>query len=131
MRGHRPADGGMCLGLGGKCWRYRRKARHLQSGEHLAPSRWSRGLGRGHRRLRFCLGFWGCAAPGGCSRIFQVCLSEASLQGERGLKVSLSRRPVCASEFKEFVAKLREKFSSALKNPNLEIPDTLEELFAR
>ncbi|KAB1263618.1 General transcription factor 3C polypeptide 1 [Camelus dromedarius] len=38
---------------------------------------------------------------------------------------------VCASEFKEFVEKLKEKFSSALKDPNLEIPDTLEELFAR
>lgn len=27
--------------------------------------------------------------------------------------------------------KLKEKFSSSLKNPNLEIPDTLQELFAR
>lgn len=38
---------------------------------------------------------------------------------------------VCANEFKEFVERLREKFSSALRNPNLDVPDTLEELFAR
>lgn len=49
---------------------------------------------------------------------------------EGGL-TSLSTSKVCAKEFKEFVEKLKEKFSSALRNPNLEIPDTLQELFAR
>lgn len=38
---------------------------------------------------------------------------------------------VCAKEFKEFVEKLKEKFSSGLRNPNLEIPNTLQELFAK
>ncbi|KFP29783.1 General transcription factor 3C polypeptide 1, partial [Colius striatus] len=38
---------------------------------------------------------------------------------------------VCAKEFKEFVERLKEKFSSTLGNPKLEIPDTLQELFAR
>lgn len=49
----------------------------------------------------------------------------------KGLNLLLSSRKVCANEYKEFVEKLKEKFSSALKNPNLEIPDTLQELFAR
>ncbi|XP_030315833.1 general transcription factor 3C polypeptide 1 isoform X2 [Calypte anna] len=38
---------------------------------------------------------------------------------------------VCAKEFKEFVERLKEKFSSTLGNPKLEIPDTLQELFSR
>ncbi|XP_061257470.1 general transcription factor 3C polypeptide 1 isoform X2 [Bos javanicus] len=67
---------------------------------------------------------------------YKVCLAEVyqdkALVGEfLSRKGDYGNPKVCASEFKEFVAKLREKFSSALKNPNLEIPDTLEELFAR
>lgn len=38
---------------------------------------------------------------------------------------------VCAAEFKQFVERLKTKFSSTLGNPKLEIPDTLQELFAR
>lgn len=38
---------------------------------------------------------------------------------------------VCAAEFKQFVERLKAKFSSTLGNPKLEIPDTLQELFAR
>lgn len=38
---------------------------------------------------------------------------------------------VCAEEFKDFVERLKVKFSSALENPRPAIPDTLEELFCR
>lgn len=38
---------------------------------------------------------------------------------------------VCAEEFKDFVERLKVKFSSALGNPRPAIPDTLEELFCR
>uniref|UniRef100_A0A8B9Y541 Ral transcription factor IIIC subunit 1 n=1 Tax=Bos mutus grunniens TaxID=30521 RepID=A0A8B9Y541_BOSMU len=60
---------------------------------------------------------------------YKVCLAEVyqdkALVGEfLSRKGDYGNPKVCASEFKEFVAKLREKFSSALKNPNLEIPDT-------
>jgi hypothetical protein len=58
--------------------------------------------------------------------------SSQNLPSGRGrVNISLSVSKVCASEFKEFVEKLKEKFSSGLKNHNLEIPDTLQELFAR
>uniref|UniRef100_A0A9L0IWV0 Ral transcription factor IIIC subunit 1 n=1 Tax=Equus asinus TaxID=9793 RepID=A0A9L0IWV0_EQUAS len=67
---------------------------------------------------------------------YKVCLAEVyqdkALVGEfMNRKCDYEDPKVCASEFKEFVEKLKEKFSSALRNPNLEIPDTLQELFAR
>uniref|UniRef100_A0A8C0KFE9 Ral transcription factor IIIC subunit 1 n=1 Tax=Canis lupus dingo TaxID=286419 RepID=A0A8C0KFE9_CANLU len=67
---------------------------------------------------------------------YKVCLAEVyqdkALVGEfMNRKCDYEDPKVCASEFKEFVEKLKEKFSSALKDPNLEIPDTLQELFAR
>ncbi|XP_037669883.1 general transcription factor 3C polypeptide 1 isoform X2 [Choloepus didactylus] len=67
---------------------------------------------------------------------YKVCLAEVyqdkALVGDfMNRKCDYEDPKVCASEFKEFVGKLKEKFSSALKNPNLEIPDTLQELFAR
>ncbi|XP_059978368.1 general transcription factor 3C polypeptide 1 isoform X3 [Lagenorhynchus albirostris] len=67
---------------------------------------------------------------------YKVCLAEVyqdkALVGDfMNRKCDYGDPKVCASEFKEFVEKLKEKFSSALRNPNLEIPDTLKELFAR
>ncbi|XP_036268902.1 general transcription factor 3C polypeptide 1 isoform X1 [Pipistrellus kuhlii] len=67
---------------------------------------------------------------------YKVCLAEVyqdkALVGEfMNRKCDYEDPKVCASEFKEFVEKLKKKFSSSLKNPNLEIPDTLQELFAR
>ncbi|XP_075420767.1 general transcription factor 3C polypeptide 1 isoform X2 [Tenrec ecaudatus] len=67
---------------------------------------------------------------------YKVCLAEVyqdkALVGEfMSRKSNYDDPQVCASEFKEFVERLKEKFSSSLKNPNLEIPDTLQELFAR
>ncbi|XP_049555305.1 general transcription factor 3C polypeptide 1 isoform X2 [Orcinus orca] len=67
---------------------------------------------------------------------YKVCLAEVyqdkALVGDFiNRKCDYGDPKVCASEFKEFVEKLKEKFSSALRNPNLEIPDTLKELFAR
>uniref|UniRef100_A0A452TMI6 General transcription factor IIIC subunit 1 n=1 Tax=Ursus maritimus TaxID=29073 RepID=A0A452TMI6_URSMA len=67
---------------------------------------------------------------------YKVCLAEVyqdkALVGEfMNRKCDYEDPKVCASEFKEFVEKLKEKFTSALKNPNLEIPNTLQELFAR
>ncbi|XP_057604744.1 general transcription factor 3C polypeptide 1 isoform X2 [Hippopotamus amphibius kiboko] len=67
---------------------------------------------------------------------YKVCLAEV-YQDKALVGDFLSRKcdygdpKVCANEFKEFVERLKEKFSSALRNPNLEIPDTLKELFAR
>ncbi|XP_008564836.1 PREDICTED: general transcription factor 3C polypeptide 1 [Galeopterus variegatus] len=67
---------------------------------------------------------------------YKVCLAEVyqdkALVGDfMSRKCDYEDPKVCAKEFKEFVEKLKEKFSSALKNPNFEIPDTLQELFAR
>ncbi|XP_021567113.1 general transcription factor 3C polypeptide 1 [Carlito syrichta] len=67
---------------------------------------------------------------------YKVCLAEVyqdkALVGDfMNRKCDYEDPKVCANEFKEFVEKLKEKFSSALKNSNLEIPDTLQELFAR
>lgn len=67
---------------------------------------------------------------------YKVCLAEV-YQDKALIGDFMNRRcdyedpKVCAKEFKEFVEKLKEKFSSTLGNPNLEIPDTLQELFAR
>nr|XP_044987786.1 general transcription factor 3C polypeptide 1 [Jaculus jaculus] len=67
---------------------------------------------------------------------YKVCLAEVyqdkALVGDfMNRKCDYEDPKVCAREFKEFVEKLKEKFSSGLKNPNLEIPNTLQELFAR
>ncbi|XP_074178864.1 general transcription factor 3C polypeptide 1 isoform X1 [Rhinolophus sinicus] len=67
---------------------------------------------------------------------YKVCLAEVyqdkALVGDfMNRKGDYEDPKVCANEFKEFVEKLKEKFGSSLKNPNLEIPDTLQELFAR
>ncbi|XP_077616584.1 general transcription factor 3C polypeptide 1 isoform X1 [Crocuta crocuta] len=67
---------------------------------------------------------------------YKVCLAEVyqdkALVGDfMNRKGDYEDPKVCANEYKEFVEKLKEKFSSALKNPNLEIPDTLQDLFAR
>ncbi|XP_011288864.2 general transcription factor 3C polypeptide 1 isoform X2 [Felis catus] len=67
---------------------------------------------------------------------YKVCLAEVyqdkALVGDfMNRKGDYEDPKVCANEYKEFVEKLKEKFSSALKNPNLETPDTLQELFAR
>ncbi|XP_003795798.1 general transcription factor 3C polypeptide 1 [Otolemur garnettii] len=67
---------------------------------------------------------------------YKVCLAEvyqdkALIEDFMNRKCDYDDPKVCASEFKEFVEKLKEKFSSALKNSNFEIPDTLQELFAR
>ncbi|XP_048189267.1 general transcription factor 3C polypeptide 1 isoform X4 [Perognathus longimembris pacificus] len=67
---------------------------------------------------------------------YKVCLAEV-YQDKALVGDFMNRRcdyedpKVCANEFKEFVEKLKEKFSSALKNTNMEIPDTLQELFSR
>ncbi|NXX39048.1 TF3C1 factor, partial [Tricholaema leucomelas] len=67
---------------------------------------------------------------------YKVCLAE--VYQDKALTEDFMNREnnyedpqVCAKEFKEFVERLKEKFSSTLGNPNLEIPDTLQELFAR
>lgn len=67
---------------------------------------------------------------------YKVCLAEVyqdkALVGDfMSRKGNYEDPKVCAKEFKEFVEKLKEKFSSGLRNPNLEIPDTLQELFAK
>ncbi|XP_004856054.1 general transcription factor 3C polypeptide 1 isoform X2 [Heterocephalus glaber] len=67
---------------------------------------------------------------------YKVCLAEVyqdkALVGDfMNRKCDYEDPKVCAKEFKEFVEKLKEKFSSALRNPNLDIPDTMQELFAR
>ncbi|NXN15434.1 TF3C1 factor, partial [Indicator maculatus] len=67
---------------------------------------------------------------------YKVCLAE--VYQDKALTEDFMNREnnyedpqVCAKEFKEFVERLKEKFSSTLGNPKLEIPDTLQELFAR
>ncbi|KYO44577.1 general transcription factor 3C polypeptide 1 isoform A [Alligator mississippiensis] len=67
---------------------------------------------------------------------YKVCLAEV-YQDKVLIEDFMSREnnyqdpQVCAKEFKEFVEKLREKFSSTLGNPKVEIPDTLQELYGR
>ncbi|NXI56567.1 TF3C1 factor, partial [Chloroceryle aenea] len=67
---------------------------------------------------------------------YKVCLAE--VYQDKALTEEFMNREnnyedpqVCAKEFKEFVERLKEKFSSTLGNPKLEIPDTLQELFSR
>ncbi|XP_038618303.1 general transcription factor 3C polypeptide 1 isoform X2 [Tachyglossus aculeatus] len=67
---------------------------------------------------------------------YKVCLAEvyqdkALLEEFINRKLNYQDPKICAEEFKEFVERLKEKFSSTLGNPNLEIPDTLQELFGR
>ncbi|KFQ93192.1 General transcription factor 3C polypeptide 1, partial [Nipponia nippon] len=67
---------------------------------------------------------------------YKVCLAEV-YQDKVLIEDFMNREnnyedpQVCAKEFKEFVERLKEKFSSTLGNPKLEIPDTLQELFSR
>uniref|UniRef100_A0A674I6T5 Ral transcription factor IIIC subunit 1 n=1 Tax=Terrapene triunguis TaxID=2587831 RepID=A0A674I6T5_9SAUR len=65
---------------------------------------------------------------------YKVCLAE--VYQDKALIEDFMKREdnyqdpqVCAKEFKDFVERLKEKFSSTLGNPKLEIPDTLQELF--
>lgn len=74
--------------------------------------------------------FRGIAAVDICQEMF-LSASSGNLHKEKELMSPSLLWKVCAKEFKEFVEKLKEKFSSTLGNPNLEIPDTLQELFAR
>ncbi|XP_074866838.1 general transcription factor 3C polypeptide 1 isoform X2 [Carettochelys insculpta] len=67
---------------------------------------------------------------------YKVCLAE--VYQDKALIEDFMKREsnyqdpqVCAKEFKEFVERLKEKFSSTLGNPTLEIPDTLQELYCR
>ncbi|XP_066432234.1 general transcription factor 3C polypeptide 1 [Eleutherodactylus coqui] len=67
---------------------------------------------------------------------YKVCLAE--VYQDHGICEEFINRKddyedpkVCATEFKEFVDRLRLKFSSALDDPVYDIPDTVEELFNR
>ncbi|XP_051487816.1 general transcription factor 3C polypeptide 1 isoform X3 [Apus apus] len=67
---------------------------------------------------------------------YKVCLAEvyqdkALIEDFMNREKNYEDPQVCAKEFKEFVERLKEKFSSTLGNPKLEIPDTLQELFSR
>ncbi|XP_069761563.1 general transcription factor 3C polypeptide 1 isoform X2 [Narcine bancroftii] len=67
---------------------------------------------------------------------YRICLAEvyedhALIDEIMSKKDDYLDSKVCAKEFKEFVRKLREKFSSTLGSGNIEIPDTLQELFVR
>ncbi|NXG66318.1 TF3C1 factor, partial [Hemiprocne comata] len=67
---------------------------------------------------------------------YKVCLAEvyqdkALIEDFMNRENNYEDPQVCAKEFKEFVERLKEKFSSTLGNPKLEIPDTLQELFSR
>ncbi|KAM3916587.1 general transcription factor 3C polypeptide 1 isoform 2-T2 [Leptodactylus fuscus] len=67
---------------------------------------------------------------------YKVCLAE--VYQDKGLCEEFMNRKenyddpkVCAAEFKEFVDRLKLKFSSALGDPTHEVPDTVDELFNR
>ncbi|XP_051878324.1 general transcription factor 3C polypeptide 1 [Pristis pectinata] len=67
---------------------------------------------------------------------YRICLAEvyedhALIDEIMNKKDNYQDSKVCAEEFKEFVRKLREKFSSTIGSGNIEIPDTLQELFVR
>uniref|UniRef100_A0A8C2TXI4 Ral transcription factor IIIC subunit 1 n=1 Tax=Coturnix japonica TaxID=93934 RepID=A0A8C2TXI4_COTJA len=67
---------------------------------------------------------------------YKVCLAEvyqdkALIDEFMNRENNYEEPQVCAAEFKQFVERLKTKFSSTLGNPKLEIPDTLQELFAR
>lgn len=67
---------------------------------------------------------------------YKVCLAE--VYQDKGLceeflnrKENYEDAKVCAAEFKEFVDRLKLKFSSALGDPMYDIPDSVDELFNR
>ncbi|KPP72269.1 general transcription factor 3C polypeptide 1-like [Scleropages formosus] len=65
---------------------------------------------------------------------FKICLAEVYqdkdlIENFQNRKNNYDNPEVCASEFKEFVAVLRQKFSSVSDDRGLRIPDTKEELF--
>uniref|UniRef100_A0A8C9V0C8 Ral transcription factor IIIC subunit 1 n=1 Tax=Scleropages formosus TaxID=113540 RepID=A0A8C9V0C8_SCLFO len=67
---------------------------------------------------------------------FKICLAEVYqdkdlIENFQNRKNNYDNPEVCASEFKEFVAVLRQKFSSVSDDRGLRIPDTKEELFGR
>ncbi|NXL90567.1 TF3C1 factor, partial [Alectura lathami] len=67
---------------------------------------------------------------------YKVCLAEvyqdkALIEDFMNREKNYEEPQICATEFKEFVERLKVKFSSTLGNPKLEIPDTLQELFSR
>ncbi|XP_078096867.1 general transcription factor IIIC subunit 1 isoform X2 [Mustelus asterias] len=67
---------------------------------------------------------------------YRICLAEvyedhALINEIMNKKNNYQDGKVCAEEFKEFVGRLRQKFTSAIGSGNIEIPDTLQELFAR
>ncbi|KAM4697792.1 general transcription factor 3C polypeptide 1 [Rhinophrynus dorsalis] len=67
---------------------------------------------------------------------YKVCLAEV-YQDKVLIEDFMSRKDnyedpkVCAAEFKEFVERLKQKFSTALGEPVCEMPDTALELFER
>ncbi|KAL4624441.1 general transcription factor 3C polypeptide 1 [Arapaima gigas] len=67
---------------------------------------------------------------------FKICLAEvyqdkALIENFQNRKNNYDDPEVCASEFKEFVAVLRQKFSTVSDDCDFCIPDTKEELFRR
>ncbi|XP_029432764.1 general transcription factor 3C polypeptide 1 [Rhinatrema bivittatum] len=67
---------------------------------------------------------------------YRVCLAEVYqdrvlIDDFMNRKHNYQDPKVCAEEFKEFVERLREKFSSTVGTPKYEIPDTLQELFSK
>ncbi|XP_059510098.1 general transcription factor 3C polypeptide 1-like isoform X2 [Stegostoma tigrinum] len=67
---------------------------------------------------------------------YRICLAEvyedhALINEIMNKKNNYQDSKVCAEEFIEFVGKLKQKFTSAIGSVNIEIPDTLQELFAR
>uniref|UniRef100_A0A8C8RN07 General transcription factor IIIC subunit 1 n=1 Tax=Pelusios castaneus TaxID=367368 RepID=A0A8C8RN07_9SAUR len=67
---------------------------------------------------------------------YKVCLAEvyqdkALIEDFMNRESNYQDPQMCAKEFKDFVERLKEKFSSTLGNPKLEIPDTLQELYSR
>ncbi|XP_066496947.1 general transcription factor 3C polypeptide 1 [Tiliqua scincoides] len=61
----------------------------------------------------------------------EVCQDRALIEDFMSRKKNYQDPKVCAEEFKDFVERLKVKFSSALGNPRPTIPDTLDELFCR
>ncbi|XP_061455573.1 general transcription factor 3C polypeptide 1 [Rhineura floridana] len=67
---------------------------------------------------------------------YKVCLAEVYQDGAliddfTSRNSNYQDPKVCAEEFKEFVERLKAKFSTTLGSPRPTIPDTLEELFHR
>ncbi|KAE8579890.1 hypothetical protein XENTR_v10024224 [Xenopus tropicalis] len=67
---------------------------------------------------------------------YKVCLAEVYqdktlIEEFMAVKKNYDDPKVCAAEYKELVERLKKKFSSTLGYPTYEIPDTVDELFAR